>query len=756
MAKMTEDRLRAITDAEMQNAVGYWEGTLAQQRQKAMQYYLGEAVGDLAPPEVEGRSSVVSPDVRNTVESMLPQLMMKFAGTDQPVEFEATKPGDEEKAEQASDYCAYIYGVKNSGERITYTWMKDALLSKNGIIKVWWDTRGDEKREEYIGLSDVELAQLMDDEEVEVIEQKSYPDEEDAEQRQEAIQKLTEQAQPALQAAQTGNQQAAQALQQIQAQIAQIQATPQAMLYDVTCKRVLDKGRVCVENVPPEEFLIARNAKTIADATFVGHRVRRTRSELKTQGYKNVDGLTSDDSIAMNSEAMERYQWDDEYAGVNSDGASLDESQQVIWVTECYVRVDWDGDGISELRKVVRAGNEILENEIVDCAPFVSITPVPMPHKFFGMSIADLAMTTQLTNTGLLRGVLDNQSLEINGRYYAVENQVNLDDLLSSRPGGIVRIKAQGAVGRLDQGMGNSQQGLAMLEYMKGFNEDSTGLNRVNVGGDPAQLSHPISATQATIVDSRGDLRLDLIARNFAEGFRELWRMMLKLSAQYQQKEVIAKLRGKWVPVNPREWRNGFEATINVGLGTGNKDQLVAHLMALLQQLQLGMQIGTARPENIYAAQMELAKAMGFRSGAKFFTDPSQNPPPPAPPNPDQIKAQTAVQLKQMELQADQQKFQAQTQLEQQKAQLDHQANMAAKQAELEVQAQNDARDSQREQERAYLDQQAKSMQLDFDRWKTQLEAETRIMVAQIAAQSVATKQQDDAADNAVADEATE
>ena len=403
MAQMSEDQLRAITDGEMRQAVGFWSGKLANQRTKAMAYYYGEAKFDLAPPEVDGRSSVVSPDVRNTIESMLPQLMVKFVGGDTVVEFEPQKPGDEQQAEQATDYINHLFYVRNPGERIAYNWMKDALLSKNGIVKVWWDDRREESREEYVGLNDIELAQLMDDEEIEITEQKTYPDEEDAEQRQKAIEQLSQQLMQAEQAAQQ-NPQAAQAVQQIQAQIQNILSQPEKMLFDVVCKRSKDAGRVKVENVPPEEFLISRKAKSIADAPFVGHRVSRTVSELKSMGYKNVDMISSDDSVATwNMERIERLQWDDEQSYINQDSINtMDESQRIVWVTECYIRCDWDGDGIAELRKVVRAGNQILENEPCDVAPFVSITPVPLPHKFFGLSVADLAMEGQKVNTALL------------------------------------------------------------------------------------------------------------------------------------------------------------------------------------------------------------------------------------------------------------------------------------------------------------------------------------------------------------------
>lgn len=742
---MSEDTLRAITDQQMRSAVGVFGGKLSGQRRKAMQYYLCEPTGDLSPPEVEGRSTVVSPDVRNTIESMLPQLMVKFAGTERVVEFEPNKPGDEAKSDQATDFIGYIYHQKNDGEGITYRWMKDALLSKVGVIKVWWDDTHVEKREDYRGLNEAELAELMDDDEIEVTEAKSYPDEDDAEQRQDALKQIGEQMQQAMQPALAGDEQAAQAVQQMQAQIEQIQSQPPVLAFDVTCKRANKCGQIRVDNVPPEEFLISREAKTIDGAKFVGHRVLRTMSDLKSQGYKNLDNIGSDEhATTFNSERIERLAFDDEYASLSTDQHNTsDESQRQIWLTECYVRVDFDGDGISELRKVVRAGNQILENEIIDCAPFVSICPVPMPHKFFGLSIADLALESQRINTSLLRGQLDNNSIQVNGRFFAVDGQVNLDDLVTSRPGGVVRIKQQGAVGRLEQGMGDGQGNLALMDYMKGFLEDSTGWSRVSQGNDPSSLYGSETATKTNIVTNKADMRLDLIARNFAEGFRTLFRMMLKLSSQYSDKEQVIRLRGEWVTMDPREWRNGFDTSINVGLGTGSKDQQVAHLTNLLALQKEGLMIGVATPKNIYQSGAELIKAMGFKNADKFLTDPAQSEPKPPPPDPEQIKAQAAMQLKQMELDADAQKFQAQTQLNMQRIQLESEAKRAEQQAALQVQAANDERDAQREQMRAQLDAELKAQEaqikadmemqrLEYERWKTELDNETKVLVAQI------------------------
>ena len=614
-----------------------------------------------------------------------------------------------------------------------------------------------EGREEYEGLSDIELAQLLDDEEIEVIEQTSYPDEDDAEKRQEAIRKLAEQLTQAQGAAQQGNAQALQASIQIQAQIDQINQQPVKELFDVTCKRVKEGGRVRVENVPPEEFLIARKAKSIADATFVGHRVARTESELISMGYSKsvVENLTSDDqATALNMERIERLQYDDELAYMASDTIqTLDKSQRIIWVTECYVRVDYDGDGIAELRKVVRAGNEILDNEIVDVAPFVSITPVPMPHKFFGLSVADLAMEGQKINTALLRGVLDNTYLQINGRYFAVEGQVNLDDLLTSRPGGVVRMSAPNMAGRLDQGAGDSSIGMGMLEFMKGFQEDSTGWTRYNQGSDGDTLNQ--TATGVNQITNRADMRLDLIARNFAEGYRELFRLMLKLCAQYQQKEDIVKLRGSWVPVNPRDWRTGFDATLNVGLGTGNKDQLVQHLLLLGQRQQFGLQIGTATPVNVYETDKELVKALGFKSADRFVTDPRQHP-APQQPNPAQMQMQVEQMKAQLKAQTDTQSKQAELQLERERmtmqAQVDqHRQESEAQQQQLKLSMEREL-EQFKVQAQMQLEQLKAQLMQDTQLKIAHMNNETKLIAAQLQAKATASAEQDNAADAALND----
>jgi hypothetical protein len=747
MAKMNEDELKAIVSEEMRQSLGYSSSKLSEARQKAEYYYYALPVGDLSPPEVEGRSAVVSSDVRDTIESMLPQLMVTFVGSDCVAEFEATKPEDEQKAKQATEYVNYLFTKKNNGHRIAYTWMKDALLQKNGIIKVWWDTRHEEKREEYRGLNEVELVELAGDDEVEIVEQETYPDPEDVKQRQEALQALSAQAMqnPAM-------------APQILQQATQIEAQPPKLLYDVVCRRVKTDGCVCIENVPPEEFLIARNAKDIASAGFVAHRVQRTRSELKSMGYKNVDQLGTEDSgQALNSERIQRLSWNDENAYMDQDPTS-DESQERIWVLEAYLRVDYDEDGIAELRKVTMAGNTLLDNETVDCVPFVSITPIPLPHQFFGMSIADLAMESQKIKTSILRAQLDNMYLTVNGRYFAVEGQVNLDDLLTSRPGGVVRTKQVGAVGRLDQGAPDIGTSMQIMEYIQTDLENRTGWTRYSQGNDSQGLNKTYGGMN--IITNRADMRLDLIARNFAEGFVELFKQILKLTCQYQEKKQVVKLTGGWVEIDPREWRNQFDVTINVGIGMGNKDQKVQHLMSLGQIQAQGMQIGIATPENIFNAATEMAKQLGFKSPEKFFSDPSKQPPQDKP-DPEQIKAQAQMQLEQAKIQAQgqlkQMELQAQAQLDAAKRESELQLEQARMQLQAEVdinrqrvEAEQQTLKAQQQAELEALKEQQETerlrLQIEFDQWKTAQDNETKILVAQIQAHTSVTNTEINAA----------
>ncbi|MDE2098911.1 MAG: hypothetical protein KGL39_16780 [Patescibacteria group bacterium] len=713
---LTDDDIQSLCAAEIRQSLGYTSTKLSAARQKALYYYLGQAIGDLAPPEIDGRSSVVSTDVRNTIEAMLPQLMVTFTGGDEVATFDAQGPEDEGKAKQATEYINYLFFKKNPGHRISYTWMKDALLQKNGIVKCWWDTRFEETKEEYKGLTQIELAQILDDEEIEVTGQNTYPDEEDAEQRQQAIEQLSQQLQrfpPAHPA-----------VMQIQAQIQQIQSIPPAMLYDVVCVRTNKQGKIQIENVPPEEFLIDRQAKDIPTARFCAHRTLRTKSELKSMGYKRLDEIGSqEESQSANQERIQRLAYNDENAYVEK-GETVDEATDTVWVTECYLRCDADGDGIVELRKITMSGDVMLDNEEVDCAPFVSITPIPLSHTFFGLSVADMAMESQKTNTSLLRASLDNTYLQVNGRYFAVEGQVNLDDLLTSRPGGVVRIKNPNAVGRLDQGMGDMGSTQFLMQYMQEDLENRTGWSRQSMGNDASGIQ--TTATAANIVTNKADMRLDLIARNFAEGFTDLFKLMLKLIGQHQDRDVQVKLSGGWVNIDPREWRNQFDVSINVGIGLGNKDQKIQHMMALIQHQAQVYALGVANSQNVYESSAELSKLLGYKNGDKFFTDP-QKQPPPNKPDPEMVKGQVQMAIEEKKMQTAAQLKQIDFQLQDRKNAREIQRDIELARQQQEFQAQQDTLSRQ-------LEERSNMQKAQYDAMEAERQRQHEAMIAEAKA----------------------
>ena len=409
MAKISDTELQSIINGEISNSLGFLGGNLSSQRKKSLEYYLGEKLGT----EIDGRSQVVSTDVADTIETILPNLLRIFTASDNVVRCEPVKAEDVALAEQATNYINYIFNKDNPGFSILYTWFKDALLEKNGIIKVFWDESKKVEQGTYKNLNDDEYQLLVNDPNVEFVETEEFEDEKAKEQ----LQQVKEMA-------------AAQG-QEIE--------TPVPMLHNCVIKRTNAFGKVKVENVPPEEFLISRSAKSIEDANFVAHKVARTRSELIEMGFdpEVVDSLPATQNVLHSTEKLTRFGDIDE----NPFKHSTDKSTEQIELYECYIKIDYDGDGVAELRKVCVGGNSsytILENVSVDSNPFCSLTPIPMPHRFYGRSVSELVEDIQLVKSTVMRQLLDNMYLTNNNRVAIMDGMVNLDDLLTSRPGGVV------------------------------------------------------------------------------------------------------------------------------------------------------------------------------------------------------------------------------------------------------------------------------------------------------------------------------
>lgn len=652
---MDEQKLKVILEAEIDDAIGYVETETVEQRTKAINYYNRYEYGN----EIDGRSKIVTGEVAEVVDGALPQLMRIFTGSDELGRFEPRMPGDEEFAKQATELTNYVFFNDNDGVILMHNWMKDALLQKNGIVKYWWEDSEDPTKEEYKGLNAEELTLMFADDEMELVSQETE----------------------------------------------EVGIDPMGMpilSYNVVIKKKKEVGKVCIENVPPEEFLIAKRDKSLKTARFVAHRTVKTRSDLIAMGYPQdqVDKMPAYNDLTYTPERVARYS-----AGEMPDETqSLDFTMQEVELFECYIRTDFDGDGIAELRKVVYAGDQIIDNEETDHIPFASICPIPMPHKFFGQSLADRAMDIQLIKSTITRQILDNLYLTNMPRVTALDGQVNLDDLLTTSPGGVVRIKSQGAVQALSV-PATASQSFPMLDYMDQVLQKRSGVTQTSQGLDPNILQNT-TATAIAAMQQAGSGKIEMIARIFADtGVKDLFAGIFHLILKYQDKPRVIRLRGKYVSIDPREWKNNYDVTVNVGLGTGSQDQKMAMAAMVMQKQEQILQTqGFANPlVSVGQYRNTLGKfieAAGYKDSMEFFKEIppeldqqlSQPQPPQAQPNPalDMMMQQAQAQIETdrakaiNEIEIAKAKAQASIQLEREKAA----ANLELKTAEFQAEAQ--------------------------------------------------------------------
>ena len=665
---MDNGQLKAILENEIDNAIGYLDSETTQARTKALEFYLRQPYGN----EVEGRSQIVTGEVAEAIDGALPQLVRVFTQSDDIVRFEPKNPGDEEGAKQATDYCNWVFYTQNPGFTILHNWFKDALLQKNGVVKCYWDESISVTKEEYRGLTDDELMMLLSDGSMEIVAQDTT----------------------------------------VAESVDEMSGMPMVMQsHDVIVAKRVQSGKVKVENVPPEEFLISKRARSIADSPFVAHRKLIARSDLIAMGFdpEIVADLPSYNDLTFTDERVARYSRGEQ----PDEESSLDESMQEVEVYESYLMTDYDGDGIAEMRQVFYAGSEILSNVEADYNPFHSLCPIPVPHKFYGESLADRSMDIQLIKSTVVRQMLDNLYLSNNARVGAVEGQVNLDDLLSVTPGGVVRMKNPQAIVPLNV-PSVIAQAFPMLQYLDDAQTKRTGISDMQQGLNPDVLQNVTAAAVAATTAAAGG-KIELIARIFAEtGVKTLFQGILHLLCKYQDKPTLMRMRGKYIPIDPRLWSNQYDIDISVGLGTGSKAEHMTMLqMVLAKQEAILQQFGPANPlvsvgqyRNTLGRFIEAA---GFTDSAEFFKEVTpeidQQLAQPQQPQPDPTVAaliqqsQAQIQIAQQKAQADivaaQEKAMADIQLQREKAAAEIQlmrektsAQMALKQQELEAEIQ--------------------------------------------------------------------
>tara|TARA_R100000278_G_scaffold367_3_gene842 strand:+ start:2301 stop:4307 length:2007 start_codon:yes stop_codon:yes gene_type:complete len=637
---MDDLEFNALLRNEIENALGYYDSEYSTDRVTLMDYYMGEEYGN----EQEGRSQVVTTEVADTIEFIMPSLMRMFTQTDEFVKFMPRQPEDVEGAKQATSYANYVLNCQNNGFVVLHNFFKDALLQKLGVVKVYYDETEDMTEEEYTGLSDDELTLLLQDPAVEIVSQNTEESGEEG---------VDEMGMP---------------------------FSDYSVSHDVVIKRMSYGGMIKVDNIPPEEFLVSKRSSSLEDADFVAHRTTMKVSDLIQMGYDRelVEKYAGYTELDTTSEVQNRFQ----DVETNGDTDSSDMSMRDVLVVEAYIKADYDGDGIAELRRVVTLGQgfEIVENDTFDHIPFACLSPILMPHRLIGRSIAELIMDLQLIKSTVLRQLLDNIYLTNNARVAAVEGQVNLDDLLNSRAGGIVRMRQPNAVQVLQPPM-VGQNAFSLLQYLDEIKEQRTGLSKASMGLD-ADALQSTTATAVAAQMSAAQGKIEMIARVFAEtGVKQLFRLVLTLCLHHGKKEQMIRLNNKFVPIDPSNWKHEYDLSVNVGLGSGQTNEKMAFLAQMAQkQEQILLQLGAENPlvnlQQYRNTLAELASMAGFKDASRFFKNPEDTPPQPQqPPPPSEAE---------MKMQFEQQKFQAELELQKQK----QDAELALKREELQMKMQ--------------------------------------------------------------------
>jgi hypothetical protein len=651
--KMTEDELASKLSQEIEQATGHMNSELSGQREDNMKYYLGEKFGN----EIDGRSEIVTTDVRDTVEYIMPSLMRIFTTHQNVAEFEPQGPEDVEMAKQATDYVNYVFNRQNNGFKVLYDVFKDALISKTGIVKHYWEEKTEVSTEHYENLTEIEYQAVLANDELEVLQH---------------TEKMVQEAQ----LDENG-----------------MMISPEIISHDLKAKRTKTGGQVRVVSVPPEEFLISRRAVDIESAQFICHRVKKSVSDLILEGYdpKVVENMPSysQSQAEYNEERLARFSYDDD--AIPPDEGSG--ANRKIWLDECYTHIDFDGDGIAELRKITKGGNEILENIEIDYIPFSTICPLPIPHKFYGMSVADTVKDIQLIKSTIVRNILDNMYLTNNARYAVLAGQVELDDLLTSRPGGIVRMRAPGAVTPLPTPQ-ISPDAFNMVRYLDQVREERSGVSKMTQGLNPDVLTSHVTSGAISAATESAMQRTELIARIFAEtGIKDVFRCIYQLVQRYEDREKMVFLNNRFVPIDPSKWKDKLNCTVNVGVGSGSqqsKMQTMSSIMNIIQGLvQNGGMGSLVTPQNIYNAVSEFMAQSGYKNSDMFVSNP-QMMPPPQPPQPsieEKVQQQKAqVELQKLQLQAKELEIETQIKAQELKLKQEESAiNLALKNKDLEI-----------------------------------------------------------------------
>ena len=628
MQPKTEQEISAIVQDAMQNAVDFVESEISEIRLKAQRYYDGEV--DIGYED--GRSKVVATKVRDIVRSVKPSIMRVFMSTSKAVEFVPHGPEDVAMAEQATDFINHEFNRLN-GYRVLSDAIHDALVKKQGIIKAYHKEYPTAKIYTLSDLSEDELSLLTSDPDVEVLEQSM----------------------------------------EMRMEMDEFGMDIEAPIFSVKLSRKEMKGDLCIESVPPEEFFVNRDARTIEDAYIVAHRTEMRAGDVIAMGYDpdtvlGLDGIISGFEMTE-TEVQARQGYNEDFADENEQ----DPTMKNIAISEAYMRIDVDGTGVPVLHKFLLGGTsyELLDFEPCDEVPMVKLEIDPEPHSFYGRSLCELIADDQDASTAILRGILDNVALTNSPRLGFLEGSVNVDDLMNAEIGGLVRMRQQGSIQDLSVPF-TAGQTLSALTYLDKLVEQKTGVTQ-NLALNPDALQSTTKAAVTASVEAAAG-QVEVMVRNLADGLRDLFKIILRIMHKNFNEEKMMRMNGQFVPVDPRVWDISMDVSVNVGLGTGREDEKVAALQqALTMQTQVYQQYGPMNGlvslTNIRNTITDMMAVAGVRNSDRYF----------APINQEIEQQMLALQQQQQSMMAQQQQDPnaAYLQGEQMKAQVKMQSDMA-------------------------------------------------------------------------------
>lgn len=671
MAKKTpmdESELAALLGMQERMAVSYWTSEIASEQAAAIDYYYGLSHDK---PRT-GRSSVVDHVVAEVVDNALAALLKPFVSAEDAVVFNPRKAEDEQAADQATEYVNFVFQNDNNGFLILHDWFKAALLEKLATVKIWWHDKSGPQKASHKGISAIDVENLIakaEAGEIKDLEITNAPDEDS---------------------------------------------------FDATFTEDYEDGCVRIECIPSEEFLISPMTRNADEAPYIAHRAKVSRSDLIGMGFdaKVVDTLpTWNYGVQDDPRSQARYR-DEEWQT-----SQTDKSQETIQILHEFPLVDYDGDGISERRAIIRSGATILYNEVADDHPFALLCPVPMPHKVYGLSLADQVMDLQRVSSTLTRQMLDNLYLHNNPRPELPEGAERMDgttleDLQTTAPGAIIRTRMAGQLSTFTVPFVGDKV-LAALEWADQQQHARTGINGHGQSLDTDALKKPQTATQAAIDDNKRNERVEMIARIFAEtGVKQLFRKILRLVVTHQPRERVIRLRNEWVQIDPRGWDAEMDMSISVGIGVGNKQEQAASMAQALEvseRLAMSPYAGLVTADNVYNQVKKLFNALGIKNTDAFITDPKNAEPQPEQPDPEAMKVQADAQAQQAKLAMEQQNNAAQMDLARQKAALDAQIAQEQGEQRLELERQKAAAEMELAQQKAQAEFDLAVRQQDYE-----------------------------------------